>query len=127
METPSSFLPLKGAYRSSKLALSTQAILCEMLNVITIFSDHISEKIQKYNKLLNGKQRGNPDKAAEIMVKLANNDYGRGIPIRLALGTDSYDNIVETYHENLKSADEWKDVSCSTDFDDFTPGPKNLE
>lgn len=60
-------------------------------------------------------------------MKLANNDYGKGIPLRLALGTDSYENIVETYKENIKLADEWKDVSCSTDFDDFTPGPKHLE
>lgn len=89
--------------------------------------DHISDKIQKYNKLLNGKQRGDPDKAAEIIVKLANNDYGKGLPVRLALGSDAYENIVETYHENLKSANEWKDVSCSTDFDDFTPGPKHLD
>lgn len=87
----------------------------------------ISDRIRRYNEENDGKQRGSPDKAAEIMVKLANLEYAGGIPVRLALGSDAYENILETYEENKKLAEQWKEVSCSTDYSDanIKLGPKH--
>lgn len=49
-------------------------------------------------------------------MALANDGYGRGIPVRLALGGDSYENIKQVYEAGLDELKAWRDVSESTDF-----------
>lgn len=62
---------------------------------------------------LAGKQPGNPEKAAEVIIKLADHPNP---PSHLCLGSDSYNlakDKISTFDNELE---EWKEISFSTDF-----------
>ena len=69
---------------------------------------------------VNGKQPGNPVVGVEILVDLAHETgtaEGKAFPIALNLGSDCY-SVAKKHAENaLIRLEEWKAVSCSTDFD----------
>jgi NAD(P)-dependent dehydrogenase (short-subunit alcohol dehydrogenase family) len=75
----------------------------------------ISSTFLKWLEDMDGKQPGDPDKAAAAMIQVVESDNP---PLRLALGADA----VAAIEEKLKSVkvelDAWKEVSVNTTFDD---------
>lgn len=72
----------------------------------------IRESHARYDAM-NGKQLGDPEKAAQVFIDLAESDDP---PVRLYLGSDAYKRAsgkIETISSDLE---KWKDVSLSTDF-----------
>jgi len=64
---------------------------------------------------LAGKQPGNPEKATEVMIQLADHPNP---PVHLSLGSDSYHLAKEKINTFQKELEEWKATSFSTDFED---------
>jgi hypothetical protein len=78
-------------------------------------------KARKFLESYNGKQPGDPKKACERIVDIVTQTgtaQGREIPVRIALGTDAYGIIKGALETSLKSLEEWKDVTVTTDHDD---------
>ena len=66
----------------------------------------------------NGKQPGDPKKAAELMVDLVHRDgllKGWDIPSVVDLGSDCHGLIKTVAEDTLKRLEEWKEISHSTD------------
>jgi hypothetical protein len=61
-----------------------------------------------------GKQPGDPDKAAEAMIQAVESDNP---PLRLALGEDAVSAIDEKLHSVKAELDAWKEVSLDTAFE----------
>ncbi|WP_461450702.1 SDR family NAD(P)-dependent oxidoreductase [Mucilaginibacter sp.] len=62
---------------------------------------------------MNGAQAGDPDKAAEVFIALAENPNP---PVRLFMGTDAY-NRANAKLELIKAElEQWKELSFSTDY-----------
>lgn len=68
----------------------------------------------------NGKQPGDPEKAAQVIVDLVRGEgvaNGKGVlPSVVTLGSDADAFIRAACVEKIKVLDEWKDVTTSTDF-----------
>lgn len=76
---------------------------------------------RKFLESYNGKQPGDPKKAAERIVDIVTGSgsaQGREIPVRVALGTDAYGYIKGVLEQSAKDLEEWKDVTVTTDHDD---------
>ncbi len=79
-------------------------------------------KIDAYNldaqiehfKGFDGKQLGNPEKLAEVVIKLAEMSNP---PLHLPLGSDSYYAILEVRKNEKQEMELWKNLSLITDFD----------
>ena len=68
---------------------------------------------------MDGKQPGDPVKAAEAMIQAVNSDNP---PLRLALGADAVD-AIETKLESVKAEMEaWKDVAVNTAYEGAAVG-----
>ncbi|KAM5357569.1 hypothetical protein ACJZ2D_016140 [Fusarium nematophilum] len=80
-----------------------------------------AQRSKEFNVMLslaNGKQDGDPEKGVSIILDLVRGEgvaEGREMPIRIALGPDAYDVIKGKCDETLKTLEDWKDVTCSTD------------
>ena len=61
-----------------------------------------------------GKQLGNPEKLAEVVLKLAEMPNP---PLHLPLGSDSYNAILEVRKNEKEEMEQWKTLSLSTDFE----------
>lgn len=61
-----------------------------------------------------GQQKGDPEKLVEILVEIAEMENP---PLRLILGTDAYEGIIQNRKEEAAEFESWKEVSVSTDFD----------
>lgn len=61
----------------------------------------------------NGVQPGDPDKASEILIELAESDQP---PQHLYLGQDAYNRAAKKLKAMTISLEEWKTVSISADF-----------
>ncbi|WP_315794496.1 oxidoreductase [Paenibacillus sp. BIC5C1] len=79
--------------------------------------------IKEYEELISpfvnaenhGKEPGDPKKAAEAIVSIAELEEP---PLRLLLGADAYHTVVNKYTEQLNKFEEWKEVSVNADFQD---------
>lgn len=60
-----------------------------------------------------GKQLGNPEKLAEVLLKITEISNP---PLHLPLGSDSYNAILELRKNEKKEMEKWKALSLSTDF-----------
>ncbi|WP_342735413.1 SDR family NAD(P)-dependent oxidoreductase [Bradyrhizobium sp. B117] len=60
-----------------------------------------------------GRQPGDPAKAAAVVLKLANMDRP---PLRIALGSDAVSAIAATDRQRLDELERWRALSVSTDF-----------
>jgi NAD(P)-dependent dehydrogenase (short-subunit alcohol dehydrogenase family) len=60
-----------------------------------------------------GRQPGDPAKAAAVVLKLANMDDP---PLRIALGSDAVNAIAATDLQRLAELEKWRALSVSTDF-----------
>lgn len=63
---------------------------------------------------LAGKQPGNPERAAEVMITLAGHPNP---PVHLCLGSDSYHLAKDKINTFDTELEEWKEISFSTDFE----------
>ena len=71
-------------------------------------------KIARFQRDFNGKQPGDPAKAAAAVLRIASIDNP---PLRLILGSDAFQAIEQNDLAKLNSDREWKGLSISTDFD----------
>ena len=72
----------------------------------------IRESHARYDAM-NGKQLGDPEKAAQVFIDLAESDDP---PVRLYLGSDAYKRASSKIETIASDLEKWKDVSLSTDF-----------
>ncbi|YCA41709.1 oxidoreductase [Bacillus sp. JZ8] len=66
------------------------------------------------DNVMDGKQEGNPEKAALAIIRTA---AETNPPVHLLLGSDAYRVASEKLVTLQKEFDEWKVITCSTDFD----------
>jgi len=71
-------------------------------------------KIARFQRDFNGKQPGDPAKAAAAVLRITSIDNP---PLRLILGSDAFQAIEQNDLAKLNSDREWKELSISTDFD----------
>jgi NAD(P)-dependent dehydrogenase (short-subunit alcohol dehydrogenase family) len=74
----------------------------------------ISGSFLKWLEDMDGKQPGDPDKAAAAMIQVVESDNP---PLRLALGADAVAAIEEKLKSVKAELDAWKEVSVNTAFD----------
>ena len=67
----------------------------------------------RFQRDYNGKQPGDPKKAAQAIVQLAQEQKP---PLRLLLGSDAYNGAEKNDLARLEEARKWKELSLSTDF-----------
>ena len=67
----------------------------------------------RFQRDYNGKQPGDPKKAAQAILQLAQE---RKPPLRLLLGSDAYNGAEKNDLARLEEARKWKELSLSTDF-----------
>lgn len=89
-----------GAFRTNFLDRS----LSVAVNQLDVYRDTVGQ-VRTYPELNNGKQRGNPDKAAEMIIKAVK---AEDTPLRLALGADSYANNRGKIERALADFDRWE-------------------
>ena len=70
-------------------------------------------KIARFQREFNGKQPGDPARAAAAVIHITNVDNP---PLRLILGSDAYQAIEQNDVVKAKSDRDWKELSVSTDF-----------
>jgi short-subunit dehydrogenase len=70
---------------------------------------------------MNGQQPGDPDRAAEIFIELAENPEP---PMHMFLGKDAYNRVREKLDAMSASLEKWKSTTIGAD---FTDPPSNLE
>ncbi len=61
----------------------------------------------------NGKQPGDPDKASDILIELAEEDKP---PLHLYLGQDAYNRVSAKLKEMTTELEQWKETTVSADF-----------
>lgn len=71
------------------------------------------KKTQERYLAMNGLQAGDPDKAAEILIELAENPEP---PLHLFLGADAYKRATEKIAFMANEAEKWKCVTLAADF-----------
>jgi NAD(P)-dependent dehydrogenase (short-subunit alcohol dehydrogenase family) len=67
----------------------------------------------RFQRSYNGKQPGDPAKAAAVLLHIASLSAP---PLRMLLGSDSYAAAEKSALEKLASDRQWKDLSLSTDY-----------
>src|SRR6202789_1975815 len=67
----------------------------------------------RFQRNYNGKQPGDPKKAAQAILQLTREDEP---PLRLLLGSDAYNGAEKNDLARLEEARKWKELSLSTDF-----------
>src|ERR1700742_273757 len=72
----------------------------------------------RFQRDYNGKQPGDPKKAAAAIVRLTREQKP---PLRLLLGSDAYNGAEKNDLARLDEARMWKELSLSTDFDSKSP------
>ena len=70
-------------------------------------------KTARFQRDFNGKQPGDPARAAAALLRLASAEEP---PLRIVLGSDAYDSAEKNDLAKMELAKKWKDLSYSTDF-----------
>jgi NAD(P)-dependent dehydrogenase (short-subunit alcohol dehydrogenase family) len=70
-------------------------------------------KTARFQRDFNGKQPGDPARAAAALLWLASVEEP---PLRIVLGSDAYDSAEKNDLAKIELAKKWKDLSYSTDF-----------
>ena len=70
-------------------------------------------KTARFQRDFNGKQPGDPARAAAALLRLASAEEP---PLRIVLGSDAYDSAEKNDLAKIELAKKWKDLSYSTDF-----------
>ena len=74
-----------------------------------------AHKFVKMQEEMSGEQPGDPDKAAQAMIKVVESDNP---PMRLVLGEDALKATRQKIETFQKELDEWEKVTLSTSFED---------
>jgi NAD(P)-dependent dehydrogenase (short-subunit alcohol dehydrogenase family) len=77
-------------------------------------SDSTVGATARFQRNYNGKQPGDPKKAARVIVQLTQE---RKPPLRLLLGSDAYSGAEKNDLARLEEARAWKELSISTNFE----------
>ena len=77
--------------------------------------EETAHKFVKMQEQRSGEQPGDPDKAAQAMIKVVESDNP---PMRLVLGEDALKATRQKIETFQKELDEWEEVTLSTSFDD---------
>ena len=77
--------------------------------------EETAHKFVKMQEQSSGEQPGDPDKAAQAMIKVVESDNP---PMRLVLGEDALKATRQKMETFQKELDEWEEVTLSTSFDD---------
>ena len=77
--------------------------------------EETAHKFVKMQEEMSGEQPGDPDKAAQAMIKVVESDNP---PMRLVLGEDALKATRQKIETFQKELDEWEDVTLSTSFED---------
>jgi len=80
-----------------------------------IFGYHAIKETQQRYLANDGKQAGDPDRAAEILISLAEEEKP---PLRLFLGKDAYLRASEKLDATTLALEAWKKVTLSSDYPD---------
>lgn len=67
----------------------------------------------RMQRAYDGRQPGDPAKAAIVLLKLVDMDRP---PLRIALGSDAVNAIATTDRQRLEELERWRELSVSTDF-----------
>jgi hypothetical protein len=63
-----------------------------------------------------GRQEGDPDRAAQIITSLV---HGDELPLRLPLGAEAVERISGSYRRGLHDVTRWADTARAADFPEF--------
>ena len=77
--------------------------------------EETAHKFVKMQSEMSGEQPGDPDKAAQAMIKVVESDNP---PMRLVLGEDALKATRQKIETFQKELNEWEDVTLSTSFED---------
>ena len=77
--------------------------------------EETAHKFVKMQSQSSGEQPGDPDKAAQAMIKVVESDNP---PMRLVLGEDALKATRQKIETFQKELNQWEDVTLSTSFDD---------
>lgn len=83
--------------------------------------DPVMEPLRNMLSAYNGKQPGDPEKGAQVIVEILTKSgrvQGKTLPGRIPLGSDATQVIGGFCSETGKTLEEWKDIASSTDHDD---------
>jgi len=86
-----------------------------------IIPDYEGTAVRKGEELMDAydnKQPGDIKKGVRVMLDVLTGASGKEVPMRLVLGADAYSMIREKCENTIKSLDEWKGLSVSTDLDE---------
>lgn len=97
-----------GAFRTDFAGRS----LTQSKNVIADYESTAGQR-RKEKDTSNGKQMGDPTKAANVLIKIYEGDE---VPFRLLLGNDAIDLTSKELDAQYKELEDWKKVSITTDF-----------
>ncbi|MFN2976211.1 oxidoreductase [Terriglobus aquaticus] len=75
--------------------------------------DETVGKTARFQRDFNGKQPGDPKRAAAALLRIASE---QNPPFRLIIGSDAYNAIEKNDLAKIEAAKEWKELSISTDF-----------
>ncbi|HHP7229589.1 MAG TPA: oxidoreductase [Xenococcaceae cyanobacterium] len=78
-----------------------------------------AHKFFKQQEQMNGQQPGDPDKAAQAMIKAVESDNP---PLHLVLGEDALQGVRKKIESYQKELEAWEDVTLSTSFEDSKTG-----
>ena len=67
----------------------------------------------RFQRHYNGKQPGDPARAAAVVLELASMDHP---PLRILLGSDAFEAAEKNDLAKIELARRWKELSQSTDF-----------
>jgi hypothetical protein len=70
-----------------------------------------------------GRQEGDPAKAAQIITSLV---HGNDVPLRLPLGAEAVERIAASYQRGLDGLARWTDTARSADFADAPPSARAI-
>lgn len=77
------------------------------------------KQIEKGVEFYSGKQPGDPEKFAQLIVDLMHGEgvaKGREVPVSLPVGRDAWQIVGGAVDKERQILDDWKDVIESTDF-----------
>jgi NAD(P)-dependent dehydrogenase (short-subunit alcohol dehydrogenase family) len=72
------------------------------------------QSIDLHENEINGNQPGDPEKLADVLIKIARDSNP---PLHSFLGSDSYDMANQKISEVQKNMENWKSLTTSTDFE----------
>ena len=97
-----------GAFRTEFAGRSLKGAKIE----IEDYSETVGPR-RKQNDKTSGTQAGDPQKAAQAIIKIEESEY---VPFRLLLGSDAIESVSKELASQQNELEDWKKLSLSTDY-----------